>query len=82
MAWVNAAATQTLCTIMGAFLHTKMKKKSIPDDKIKMLMDTSYYISEVSNYNLANNQPFIGHSAFAHKGGVHIDAMLKKSFGL
>lgn len=65
-----------LCTIMG-ILYTKMKKKSIPDNKIKMLMDTSYYISEVSNYTLANNQPFIGHSAFAHKGGVHIDAMLK-----
>ncbi|MDE2215301.1 MAG: citramalate synthase [Candidatus Omnitrophica bacterium] len=65
-----------LCTIMS-ILHTKMKKQSIPDNKIKLLMDTSYYISEISNYTLANNQPFIGHSAFAHKGGVHIDAMLK-----
>ena len=65
-----------LCTIMG-ILYTKMKIKSIPDSNIKMLMDASYYISDVSNYTLANNQPFIGHSAFAHKGGVHIDAMLK-----
>jgi len=65
-----------LCTIMG-ILYAKMKKKSIPDDKIKLLMDASYYISEISNYNLTNNHPFIGHSAFAHKGGVHIDAMLK-----
>ena len=65
-----------LCTIM-AILHTKMDKRSIPDNKIKMLMDTSYFISDISNYTLANNQPFIGHSAFAHKGGVHIDAMLK-----
>ncbi len=65
-----------LCTIMG-ILHTKMKKRSIPDNKIKLLMDASYYISDISNYTLNNNQPFIGHSAFAHKGGVHIDAMLK-----
>lgn len=65
-----------LCTIM-AILTTKMKMKSIPDAKIKELMDASYYISEVSNYNLSNNHPFVGHSAFAHKGGVHIDAMLK-----
>ena len=65
-----------LCTIM-AILHTKMKKKSIADNKIKLLMDAAYYISEVSNYTLTNNHAFIGHSAFAHKGGVHIDAMLK-----
>ncbi|MBI3602661.1 MAG: citramalate synthase [Candidatus Omnitrophica bacterium] len=65
-----------LCTIM-AILHTKMNKKSITPNKIKYLMDASYYISEVSNYTLSNNHPFVGHSAFAHKGGVHIDAMLK-----
>ncbi len=65
-----------LCTIM-AILFTKMKQKSIPDNKIKQLMDAAYYISEISNYTLSNNHAFIGHSAFAHKGGVHIDAMLK-----
>ncbi len=65
-----------LCTIM-AILHTKMKKKSIDEKSIKQLMDSAYYIAEISNYNLQNNHPFIGHSAFAHKGGVHIDAMLK-----
>ncbi len=65
-----------LCTIV-AILHTKMKTKSLPESKIKLLMDTSYYLSEVSNYTLSNNHPFVGHSAFAHKGGVHIDAILK-----
>ncbi len=65
-----------LCTIM-AILHTKMKKKSIDEKSIKQLMDSAYYIAEISNYNLQNNHAFIGHSAFAHKGGVHIDAMLK-----
>ena len=34
-----------LCTIMG-ILYAKMKKESIPGNKIKMLMDTSYYISD------------------------------------
>ncbi|MBF0511552.1 MAG: citramalate synthase [Candidatus Omnitrophica bacterium] len=67
-----------LCTIIG-ILHSKMKLKSIPDNKIKLLMDASYYISEISNYTIPNNQPFIGHSAFAHKGGVHIDAMIKNA---
>ncbi len=65
-----------LCTII-AILHTKMKLKSIPDIKVKLLTETSYFISEISNMKLADNHPFVGHSAFAHKGGVHIDAMLK-----
>ena len=65
-----------LCTTI-AILYTKMKMKSIPDNKIQSLMDASYFISEISNYTLSNNHAFIGHSAFAHKGGVHIDAMLK-----
>jgi len=65
-----------LCTIMG-ILHTKMHIKTIPENNIKLLMDTAYYIGDVSNYTLSDNHPFIGHSAFAHKGGVHIDAMLK-----
>ena len=45
-----------------------MNRKSIPDSKIKLLTETSYFISEVSNVKLADNHAFVGHSAFAHKG--------------
>ncbi len=65
-----------LCTIIG-ILHTKMNRKSISDAQVKKLMETSYFLSEISNFKLPDNHPFVGHSAFAHKGGVHIDAMLK-----
>ncbi len=65
-----------LCTIAG-ILHTKLKRSSLPDAKIKKLTETAYFLSEISNVKLASNHPFVGHSAFAHKGGVHIDAMLK-----
>ena len=65
-----------LCTIIG-ILHTKLKLPSIPEKNIGKLMETAYFISEVSNRPLPENAAFIGHSAFAHKGGVHIDAMLK-----
>ena len=65
-----------LCTIVG-ILHTKLKKKSIPDKCVKKLKETAYFISEISNLKLPDNTAFVGHSAFAHKGGVHIDAMLK-----
>ncbi|MBI3618076.1 MAG: citramalate synthase, partial [Candidatus Omnitrophica bacterium] len=65
-----------LGTIIG-ILHTKMDLKSIPDAKVKHLMEASYFLSEISNIKLPDNHAFVGHSAFAHKGGVHIDAILK-----
>lgn len=65
-----------LTTIIG-ILHTKMNLKSIPSAKIKHLTEAAYFISEISNVKLPDNHAFVGHSAFAHKGGVHIDAMLK-----
>jgi 2-isopropylmalate synthase len=67
-----------LCTITG-ILHTKMKMKSIPDQQIKKLTETAYFISDVANFKLADNAAFVGHSAFAHKGGVHIDAVMKNA---
>ncbi|MBI5150133.1 MAG: citramalate synthase [Candidatus Omnitrophica bacterium] len=65
-----------LCTIIG-ILSTKFDKSSIPEKNVPKLTETSYFISEISNFKLADNAAFVGHSAFAHKGGVHIDAMLK-----
>ena len=65
-----------LGTIIG-ILQTKLNYKSIPADHLKLLKETSYFISEISNYKIPDNYAFVGHSAFAHKGGVHIDAMLK-----
>ena len=64
-------------TTLIAILHTKTSFKAIPAAKIKHLTEAAYFISEVSNINLQDNHAFVGHSAFAHKGGVHIDAMLK-----
>jgi 2-isopropylmalate synthase len=65
-----------LATVIG-ILKTKMEKECIPDVKLKHLTEVSHYVSEVSNMKQEDNQPFVGRSAFAHKGGVHIDAVLK-----
>jgi 2-isopropylmalate synthase len=65
-----------LCTII-AICHSKLGLKTIPEQNVKLLTETSYFLSEISNIKLADNHPFVGHSAFAHKAGVHIDAMLK-----
>ena len=60
-----------------ANLELKLGINCIPKDKFKKLTEVSRYISEVSNMRHQNNQPFVGESAFAHKGGVHINAMVK-----
>jgi 2-isopropylmalate synthase len=46
--------------------------------KLSKLKTVSDFFWEVMNVNPPKNQPFVGISAFAHKGGVHIDAVLKK----
>ena len=60
-------------------LQLKMKRKCMPDEKLKLLTQLSHYVAEICNLPLDNNQPFTGRSAFAHKGGVHINVMMKNS---
>ncbi len=67
-----------LCSIIPA-LQLKMGYKCIPEDNIKMLTSVSKFISEVANLQHDNRMPYVGDSAFAHKGGMHIDAVLKNS---
>lgn len=65
-----------LTAVIG-ILKTKLGVDCVSDAKLKELTKTAHYISEVSNMRQQPNQPFVGTSAFVHKGGVHIDAMLK-----
>lgn len=58
-------------------LQLKMNRPCMPEKKLKMLTQISHYVAEIANMPLENNQPFTGRAAFAHKGGVHINAMLK-----
>lgn len=63
-------------------LQLKMGYDCLEEDKLKKLTNISIKLAEISNYNLSGREPFIGKSAFAHKGGMHIDAVSKdpKSF--
>src|SRR3989338_2647305 len=65
-----------LTTIIG-ILKTKLTIECVPDKNLEELTKVSHFVSEVSNLRQQPNQPFVGSSAFVHKGGVHIDAMLK-----
>ncbi len=41
------------------------------------LAEFSTYVQRLTGISLPKNKPFVGESAFSHKGGVHIDAMIK-----
>lgn len=65
-----------LCSIIPA-LSLKMGVATIPKENVKQLTDVSRYVSELANMNPNPHQPFVGASAFAHKGGIHVNAILK-----
>ncbi len=60
-----------------AVLKLKMGLDCLPDSKLKELTEVSRYVAEVSNMSQHANQPFVGAAAFAHKGGVHVNAVMK-----
>jgi len=67
-----------LCSIIPS-LKIKLGLACLSDAKLKELTEVSRYIAEICNMKHMDNQPFVGQSAFAHKGGVHVNAVLKKA---
>ncbi|WP_340022654.1 citramalate synthase [Paenibacillus sp. FSL K6-1096] len=67
-----------LCSIIPT-LQLKMGYHCIPGDSLPQLTNTARYISEVANVNMPVNQPYVGAAAFAHKGGIHVSAILRDS---
>jgi len=65
-----------LCTVIPN-LQLKMGLSCLRAAKLKELTEVSHYVSEISNMKQRDNQPFVGRSAFAHKGGVHVNAVMK-----
>ncbi|MCD1259082.1 citramalate synthase [Paenibacillus athensensis] len=58
-------------------LQLKLKYDVISDEQLKTLAQVSRYVSEIANMHMPVNQPYVGNAAFAHKGGIHVSAILK-----
>ncbi len=88
---VHAGATMVQGTINGygercgnadltaviPILALKMNKDCITSENLEKLLNLSRFISETANVPPVNSRPFVGKSAFAHKGGVHVSAIMK-----
>ncbi|MEI8175609.1 MAG: citramalate synthase [Candidatus Omnitrophota bacterium] len=91
IAAVQAGVTQVQGTINGigercgnanlvsiiANLSLKLNSECLSSASLRGLTEASRYIAEICNMRQLDVQPFVGNSAFAHKAGVHINAILK-----
>jgi len=62
-----------------ANLELKLGYETIGPDKLQMLTPTARYIADLANLQIPRGQAYVGQSAFAHKGGIHVSAVLKDS---
>jgi len=93
LAAVSRGATQVQGTINGigercgnadlvsiiANLALKVGYEVLPPDSLRHLTEVSRYVYETANMNFRPNQPFVGVSAFAHKGGMHTHAVARNT---
>lgn len=91
LAAVQAGATQVQGTINGygercgnvdlvpvvANLQLKLGYEVIPPAQLRRLSEVSHIVAAVANLNPDAHAPFVGRSAFAHKGGIHVAAIAK-----
>ena len=90
---VKAGASQVQGTFIGvgercgntnlstviANLQLKLGIECVDKNQISKLTQVARFISEISNIKLTSNMPYVGKSAFAHKGGMHSDGVKKNT---
>jgi 2-isopropylmalate synthase len=88
---VRAGCTQVQATVNGygervgncnmidsiANLRLKLADDCVDDAQLRNLTDLSHYVAEMANLAPNIRAPYVGQSAFAHKGGIHVAAILK-----
>ena len=93
LAAINAGATHVQGTINGVGercgnvslgsvipnLILKMKRDTLSHVSLENLTSLTHYIYEIMNLHADDKAPFVGKSAFAHKGGIHVSAVMKNS---
>ena len=65
-----------LCTVIPN-LAFKMGLEVLTNEKIKTLTEVSRFVFEICNLAPVMNMPYVGDSAFAHKAGLHVNALRK-----
>ncbi len=67
-----------LATMIGN-LQLKLGFRCIDDDKLRLLTQAVRRVASIANITLPGGLPYVGRRAFAHKGGMHMDAVRKEA---
>ena len=67
-----------MCSVIPD-LALKMNVDCVSRESLAGLTELAHYVSEVANITPDSHQPFVGLSAFAHKGGIHASAVNRES---
>ncbi|MCU6792713.1 citramalate synthase [Paenibacillus sp. WQ 127069] len=65
-----------LCSLVPN-LQLKLGYECISNEQLALLTGTARFVSEIANVHMPVNQPYVGTAAFAHKGGIHVSAIMK-----
>jgi len=65
-----------LCAIIPS-LQLKMGFDCVSPEQLRELVNLSRFTNEVANLDPIDRAPYVGRSAFAHKGGIHVSAVMK-----
>lgn len=60
-----------------ANLRLKLDDACVSDERLRGLSELSHYVAEMANLAPNIRAPYVGHAAFAHKGGIHVAAIMK-----
>lgn len=67
-----------LCSIIPN-LQLKLQYQCVSPEQLTSLTNVARYVNEIANVHMPVNQPYVGSAAFAHKGGIHVSAILRHS---
>ena len=66
-----------LCAVIPG-LQLKLGFDCVPEENIARLTELAHFVVEVANLDPIDRAPYVGRSAFAHKGGIHVSAVMKE----
>ena len=68
--------TANLCSVIPN-LQLKVGRAVFTEEQLARLYETSHFVASIANMPPPERDAYVGRSAFSHKGGMHVDAMLK-----
>ena len=67
-----------LATVL-ANAQLKLEYDCVPPENLERLTQTVHEVAEISNISIHKNTPYVGGNAFSHKGGMHVDGVMKNT---